>query len=198
VNKGTRIQQKWDMEYNSGRWDRLENDSLEKSRSALIAMYCNHFFPSGKILDVGCGVGILFDFLNAEQKRNYLGVDASEIAVNKSKKRRNFKALVLNASDFHTDELFDAIVFNEVLYYLDYKQILRKYSSYLTRGGIIIVSTFRVKHPIGRLTGFRIWQTCNQLFSLIEQIKLTGKSQKKALTWDIKIMKLKNSRNRAD
>jgi len=66
---------KWEKEFSAGKWDYLDSTPSERARSAIIGMYCQHFFPKGKILDVGCGLGTTTDFLIGSQKKQYLGVD---------------------------------------------------------------------------------------------------------------------------
>lgn len=188
-----KAKQRWNREYRSGRWDLLENDSSEKARSAIIAMYCSHFFPSAKILDIGCGVGILSDFLNADQKQNYLGIDLSSIAANTARQKRNLRVLTEKAEDFQATESFDVIVFNEVLYYLDSDEILRRYTTYLRPNGIIVVSAFRIWHPFGRWRLWRLRRALGHHCITIEHLKVVAERKVRSLVWDISVLRSKNS-----
>jgi 2-polyprenyl-3-methyl-5-hydroxy-6-metoxy-1,4-benzoquinol methylase len=179
----------WNDEYANGKWDYLGENTSEKSRSAVIAMYCQHFASSGRILDVGCGKGTLFEFLNDRQKNNYFGIDVSEVAVAEARQRVGLKAVVEDADKFHTEEKFDIIIFNEVLYYLDYRAALIKYSSLLNENGIVIISMFRNKNFFIRIRLRKIWRVCRLFFEMYEELKLTGKKIDQSLTWDMRIMR---------
>ena len=85
---------KWEKEFSSGKWDFLDIVPGEKARNAIIGMYCRHFYPNGSILDVGCGLGTVVDFLSRAQKNKYLGIDISNKAIEKANyKKANFKIL---------------------------------------------------------------------------------------------------------
>jgi len=77
----------WNKEFSSGRWSCLDENPAERARHAVIGMYCRKYFPSGNILDVGCGVGTLVDFLSDKQKKKYIGIDISSEAINIGRKK---------------------------------------------------------------------------------------------------------------
>ena len=74
-----------------------------------------------KILDLGCGYGSLYEYLDENEISEYLGIDLSDAAIYKAKKSKKNKSkyLVADIQKFVTDDKFDIIIFNEVLYYLD-------------------------------------------------------------------------------
>lgn len=180
----------WNAEYINGRWDYLGEESAEKSRCAIVAMYCNHFLKEARILDVGCGKGALYHFLSDKQKTSYVGIDISEVAVAHAKSR-GINAYVANAATFESEELFDVIIFNEVLYYLDYQEILRKYRGHLADRGVVIVSMFKIKGLTARIGLSKIWAACGNMFTEYERTKLTTTRNARTLTWDISVFENK-------
>jgi 2-polyprenyl-3-methyl-5-hydroxy-6-metoxy-1,4-benzoquinol methylase len=133
----------WDEEYRSGRWRYLEGVA-ELGRYALIASYLRHFVPAGRLLDVGCGEAILFGHLGPAGSFEYTGVDVSAVALETAAVRHPGIRLVAAAAEQFIEQaegVFDVIVFNEVLYYLDDPiQTLWRYRALLGRRGIAIVS----------------------------------------------------------
>jgi ubiquinone/menaquinone biosynthesis C-methylase UbiE len=97
------------------------------------------------ILDVCCGEGLLLDSLEPWGYRKYLGFDFSEVALKNASKRANSKTSFVNAlaESFVPDDQFDAIVFNECLYYLrDPLGVMRRFERYLAPDGVMLVSLF--------------------------------------------------------
>jgi 2-polyprenyl-6-hydroxyphenyl methylase/3-demethylubiquinone-9 3-methyltransferase len=180
--------EQWNSQYANGKWNYLEESPVEKIRSAVIAMYCKHFSPEGHILDIGCGTGILFDFLSREQQSNYMGIDLSEQAIHIAQKKRNINCKVCDAHLFTPVGKFDIIVFNEVLYYTDHKKIFEKYVHHLNENGKIIASVVRVK-KLGYKSRFaNIWKSGALFFNLTDELTLTATVNNKKLNWDIKIL----------
>ena len=138
----------WDGQYAASSWDYLSG--LEQApRYAVIEGWRRRLKPTGSVLDLGCGEGVLFDQIPPAAKVSYTGVDLSEVAVASALRKVRDAALErFVCSDLLTFEpppgsRFDVIVFNEVLYYLpDPLAAVSHYRSVLARDGIIIVSVF--------------------------------------------------------
>lgn len=134
----------WDAQYAKGEWDHLAGLS-ELSHYAVIVGYGTFLKPGGSVLDVGCGEGVLHTRWLPHGYARYVGLDISEVAVQKLAHRTDDRTEFLAAdAETHTpDGSYDVIVFNESLYYLnDPLAALARYASALTPDGVIIVSMF--------------------------------------------------------
>jgi 2-polyprenyl-3-methyl-5-hydroxy-6-metoxy-1,4-benzoquinol methylase len=135
----------WEARYTEGAWDRLY-DIGELARYSIIAGYIQFLTRRGRVLDVGCGEGLLSRRLCPNDYASYLGFDLSAVAIDKANNnkdtqecRRDF--LVADVETFATDGMFDVIVFNECLYYLSAPvETLRRYEGFLAENGTMIVS----------------------------------------------------------
>jgi 2-polyprenyl-3-methyl-5-hydroxy-6-metoxy-1,4-benzoquinol methylase len=179
----------WEIEYINHQWDYLDSTPAERSRSAIIGMYCQLFSPNGKMLDIGCGFGTLFDFLNAQQKKKYLGIDISQQAINKAKNRKaNFKNVDFN--ELITKNIYDIIVFNEVLFYMDEMNAFKKAINLLSKNGVIIVSQWKMKNYANDQ---RMWKISKNFFTSVDSIEISGKVKNSQLVaWRIDVLKVKN------
>jgi len=101
------------------------------------------------LLDVGCGEGVLSDFLMGPQRLKYFGIDVSSEAIKSARKRRSRESglhstnelYVIGPQQFQVAHALEytpppgvtygAIVFNEMLYYTDYPRVLQRYISFL-------------------------------------------------------------------
>lgn len=134
----------WNREYAEGRWKCLE------------AMPGNCVYPhlekharAGSILDLGCGPGAVGNELNAAAYSSYTGVDISDVAIEKARRRTDLNGRTDKNEYFQSDILsympkkqYDVILFGDSLYYLPYLQIpgiLARYSKYLKPDGVFIV-----------------------------------------------------------
>jgi methionine biosynthesis protein MetW len=113
--------------------------------------------PSGAVLDIGCGRGTLLAALRARTPQNvggsYVGVDISEAAVG-STQARGFRAKV--ASLEHglpfADEVFDTVIFGEVIEHLyDPDAALLEISRVLKRNGRLVLTTPNLAYWVNRL-----------------------------------------------
>jgi 2-polyprenyl-3-methyl-5-hydroxy-6-metoxy-1,4-benzoquinol methylase len=108
--------------------------------------------PSGRVLDLGCGEGVLLQQIPATASVDYTGIDLSQVAITEATKRIRDASLerfvcgdiekfaAVNRSPF------DVIVFNEVLYYVaDPSATVTRYRNILAAEGIVIVSVFHRK-----------------------------------------------------
>lgn len=180
----------WDKEFESGRWDCLEDNPAERARHAIISMFARHYFPKGRILDVGCGSGTLIDYLDDKQREKYVGIDISREAIRIGKRRRRGSDLrCLSAEAFEDGKKFDVIVFNEMLYYVDDTDVLERYASLLRDDGIIIVSVYHIK---SERHDRQIIRTIRKYFKFCEAIEVAGEAGGQKVTWRVGVSKHKD------
>jgi 2-polyprenyl-3-methyl-5-hydroxy-6-metoxy-1,4-benzoquinol methylase len=146
----------WDRDYAAGSWSKLAETS-ELGHYALIVGYVSRLASKPRILDVGCGEGILRSYFDATTFTSYLGTDISEVAVQQALAKKFTKSNFLVA-DFETAEppgAFDVVIFNEsICYARDPDMVFRRYGNALPQRGMIVVSM----HHTGLRT-FAIWRT---------------------------------------
>lgn len=105
-----------------------------------------------RILDLGCGFGSLSKYLKAADFSNLLGVDLYDTAIAMAKKKKYLKSefIVSDIQKFSTDQKFDIIVLNEVIYYLDdyNKTVLNLKKLFKYKEGFFIVSIYGIREDI--------------------------------------------------
>lgn len=126
---------------NSGDWQGL-NNAAQGVRYRTIA---NMLAESQTVLDVGCGEAVLHGFLGSEC--GYTGIDPSALAIagaSKNKGRFDLELFHGFAEDFHTTERFDAVVFNEMLYYSKNPvRLVSKFAGLIKPGGVMVCSIYQ-------------------------------------------------------
>ena len=135
----------WEEQYRKGGWDFMRRLD-EVARYSVIAGFLHHLKPGGSVLDVGSGEGLLADHLRPFGYSRFLGIDLSETAIAQTAGRRDAKTAfaAADAESYTPRGRWDAIVFNECVYYFnDPVGSVRRYEAYLEEGGVLIVSTFR-------------------------------------------------------
>lgn len=121
----------WNYKFFIGKWDYIENEFPRYTKIVEHINYCDINKP--KILDLGCGFGSLCKYLKEDNFSSLLGVDLSDTAIIKAKKKgyNNANFFVADIQKFETNEKFDIIILNEVIYYLDdYIETLSKLSNF--------------------------------------------------------------------
>ena len=181
--------QVWESQYASGKWDYLVQLS-ELSRYSLLVGYVCHLQPGGMVLDVGCGQGVLLGRLPSSAFSKYVGIDLSESAVAAArtlqKGARSF--LVTDCESYTPTELFDVIVFNEVLYYLrDPLAMVERYSRSLNDGGVLLVSMCSAARGAGP-----ILERLRAEYSVVDATRLIHGETR--LSWDCAALRPKSSR----
>jgi 2-polyprenyl-3-methyl-5-hydroxy-6-metoxy-1,4-benzoquinol methylase len=134
----------WESQYRDGDWGFLREPD-EMARYSLIAGYLGHLSPGGSVLDLGCGEGILYRHLAPLGCSEYTGVDLSEEAVARAATREDEATtyVAADAESYRPAQRFDAVVFNECLYYFrDPAGVVDRYREYLTEDGFFVVSMF--------------------------------------------------------
>lgn len=134
----------WDREFASGKWN-----FIDETAGDCVYAYLEKYAANGSILDLGCGPGNTANELSATAYRDYVGVDISEVALEKarSRSRENGRAQrnrFYNSDflDFVPDRQFDIILMRESIYHVPASQVgtlLVRYSTYLKPGGVFIV-----------------------------------------------------------
>jgi SAM-dependent methyltransferase len=134
----------WDKEFSGTKWDFIDHtegdcvyENLEK--------YSNN----GSVLDLGCGPGNTANELSTKAYRKYIGVDISEEALAKARRRtaesgradKNFFVLH-DFINYTPDEEFDVILFRESIYHVPIgriKETLNHYGKYLKPNGVLVI-----------------------------------------------------------
>ncbi len=138
---------RWNKQYKSGRWDSLESDKEAKRYEKIISCISNYAPANPSVLDVGCGDGVLT--LRMQGGYSYfLGVDFSSVSVEKAKARNlvNSEFLAADAIKFKPERNFDAIVLNEVFYYIHDSEkinVMDRLLNALNDNGVLVVSIYR-------------------------------------------------------
>lgn len=160
----------WEIQYKSGRW-RYLNQLQELAHYSVIIGYIKYFQHNGAILDVGCGEGVLFDLMCPCTYSRYVGIDISQTALDHASKKGNEKSLFVRSplEEYSPDEKFDAIVFNEVLYYFKRPaKVLEHYRDFLNADGVFIVSMYRAQR------NDRLWKTWESIYPPLDETKLAN------------------------
>ena len=171
----------WDREYTEGAWDRLDAPS-ELLRYAVVfgQIYRRPNRPA--VLDVGCGAGRLLEMVALLGYEQYVGVDVSEQAIERSRAMGlpNASFSVAFAESFDTDQRFDVIVFNEVMYYLkDPVEVAKRYSGWLRPNGLLVVSMYEC----GPAT--KVWKKLKDHFTTLHSARVTNE---KKHTWNVRVL----------
>jgi SAM-dependent methyltransferase len=167
--------------YASGSLDWYK-DLSELARYSVVIGYCHYFKPSGAILDVGCGEGILQERLEPNTYTQYVGIDLSNTAISRATERQDDKTSFVVA-DFNTyvpNAQFDIIIFNECLYHADDPlSVVKRYERFLKDDGLFIVSICdheRVK---------KVWKLLEVAYPVRDAVHISHPS---TFSWTIKTL----------
>ena len=132
----------WNRDFAAGNWNYLSNLS-ETSRYAIIHNYAVRLISPARILDIGCGTGVLRSFFAENEIASYVGLDISSEAIRLSN-ANHYPSSTFLVSDFDQNEpvsSHDIVIFNESIGYAkDPGETFRRYWSALPQGGISIIS----------------------------------------------------------
>lgn len=171
----------WEEQYQAGQWEFMRAVD-ELARYSVIAGYVHHLHPGGSVLDVGSGEGILLDHLKPFGVSRYLGIDLSEEAVKQGASRAGGPSsfLAADAEQYRPTGRWDAIVFNECVYYFeDPVGTVLGYRDGLAEGGTFIVSTFRSRRSDV------IAERLKEKLSLLEEVAVSNRKG----TWVVRLFR---------
>jgi 2-polyprenyl-3-methyl-5-hydroxy-6-metoxy-1,4-benzoquinol methylase len=173
----------WDRDYAAGEWDWLSTDTEQMGHHMAVLGFISRARKNPRILDVGCGAGPLYDYVQkiGMPTERYLGIDISAEAVKKAAQLGGHAEWQAHdAAEFTTDEKFDAIVFNEVAWYFkDPGEVLARYSTYLRDGGVLILSMFDV------LPARSMWRSVFRRFEIADEVQVKSK---KGHRWNVRLL----------
>jgi len=174
----SKLTQFWDA-----RWKEQYADILDEvpefGRHGVIAECLNRLVESGSILDVGCGTGIIAQLID-RNSMSYIGIDISEIPLGKARlhPKRNWAQFIqVPVEEYNPNAKFEAIVLNEVLYYLNQDVTLHRFKEWLKNPGILIISAF--DFPEGR----EALEKSAAKLKVLAELNIENKIQK--LRWNI-------------
>jgi SAM-dependent methyltransferase len=134
----------WNAEFAAGQWDHLAR-TLGDCLYQPLEQYGN----GGSILDLGCGLGNTGTELAGNAYHDYTGVDISDVAIDKARKKaeedcRTEKNRYIRSDilSYEPAQQFDVILFRDSIYYIPgskVREMLARYSKFLKRGGVFIV-----------------------------------------------------------
>lgn len=122
-------------------WQRLRGDD-EAARYSAVRSATERYAHDGFVLDIGCSQGILQEGLRYGR---YLGVDNCEhsIALARPKCDQSTQFVCADGSNFVADQPPDAVVMNEVIYYLpDPIGVVEHHARRLAPFGAVIISIY--------------------------------------------------------
>ncbi len=135
----------WDDAFKKGTWDHLSGLG-ELPHYALVAAYVHKLLRKGRLLDAGCGGGVLADYLDLS-RFEYVGFDIAASAVDAAKQRISSGTFFESSIDqFHelNHGKYDAIVFCETLHYLKRPmETIDAFREHLAKDGIFVVSVYQ-------------------------------------------------------
>lgn len=135
----------WVQQYEHGGWDYLGGIN-QLARYSLLTGYLS-FFGSRRILDVGCGTGLLRESMAGLDFDRYVGVDPVAVAIEQARRLADSRTEFV-VGDANLPELsgFDAVVCNEILYCIPGpERLLDRARELLIPGGHLLISNMR--HP---------------------------------------------------
>ncbi len=177
---------RFNLQYEHKQWDGLR-EVRDLGRYSLLAGYVKFFSPAARILDLGCGEGILQERLVPDGYSCYLGIDISDVAIMSAKKKTNEKTcfMVGDIGKLNVSGAFDVIIYNESIYYLhDPAASVASLFKNLAQGGIFIISCFN-KHDKEHTT---LWNTLAAILDLADRTTVTNISGD---SWTVHVYKMK-------
>ena len=136
--------------------------------------------PPQSLLDVGGGIGALYDFLSEEQRAQYVNADVSKSLLSLSKGDR--VQCVAESLPFR-DEFFEVVVCSEVLEHVnDKEQTLDNIQRVLKKDGTLVLTTPRsARGQAWKKTRWKILFVLMHVFSLPQVVKFMITRRKRAI-----------------
>src|SRR3954468_18004353 len=137
--------------------DYLAEEAGRRATAVRLLDLVGPFVPGGRLLDVGCGPGLLLDEARA---RGYetVGLELSRASAQHGRDTLGLDVRELALEDFEDDRAFDVVVLADVIEHLDDPVAgIARCAALLRPGGVLCVVTPDPSSPTARLAGARWW-----------------------------------------
>jgi 2-polyprenyl-3-methyl-5-hydroxy-6-metoxy-1,4-benzoquinol methylase len=161
-------------------WNRLR-DATESVRYEAVRGLIEKYVRHGFVLDVGCSQGILQEGLTYGR---YVGIDSFAEPILRAAVKSDDRTAFHHAdgSSYVPDQPPDAVVLNEVLYYLpEPLAVVTHYANLLAAGGVLIVSVYSRAWAMRRLL-----RQISSRFPLVESSTVNSHSH---LAWTVTVFR---------
>jgi 2-polyprenyl-3-methyl-5-hydroxy-6-metoxy-1,4-benzoquinol methylase len=133
----------WDRQFSQGKWDFMLHPDKRYAIQTIARLIEKHARSNLSILDVGCGNGALAEELKEKSHISYTGIDISHVALQRAKQLHPKGVFICaDITDPPRNQLFDIVVFAEILYYVNIASILPQYKALLKPNGTVMVSMY--------------------------------------------------------
>lgn len=184
INKNRVPKSIWEQQYADTTWDYLEGED-ERAHYEKIAGFYTRYSNNSSVLDIGCGKGVLYNYLSENaglSLSNYKGLDISENAILAACEKYNTKNfLALDYQYRSLDERFGMVIFNETLYYFNspIETLEKAFAENLVKGGKVIVSMCDyAQHN-------HIWELIKSKYKVVDECEVSNTKQQ---LWRIKVI----------
>lgn len=139
----------WEQEYRAGKWETL-SQTPDFARYKIVAGFIHSFGDSIRLLDVGCGHGLMLQHLELSEIAKFTGLDIAESALEAIQPKRPQDRFVCSPiEEFKPDDTWDVVLFNEVLYYMhDPITPLQQFERFLSPKGFFVISMHTKNNPL--------------------------------------------------
>lgn len=175
--------ERWNHHYAIGRWEGLKSPVEHSRLDACVALVRRHA-PGGRLLEIGCGEALLQRHFAPPDYRRLVGVDISAVAISRARAFADDRVryLVADMRALEIDEMFDAVIFTESIYYDPQPHcLLQNLVRFLTENGVFIVSIFRNKGSA------ETWTKIHSVAAAIDTTTTTNEGG----TWDCEVLRLR-------
>jgi 2-polyprenyl-3-methyl-5-hydroxy-6-metoxy-1,4-benzoquinol methylase len=157
----------WEESYQSGQWNFLDSAQQSPRHVQIAGLAVRKQEQAIELLDVGCGLGTLYNYLPRGRVK-YYGLDVSESVTRQNEQQfaaeSQARFIAANLLDYRpSDQKFDVIVLNEVLYYFplfQLRKVVRHCASLLRDSNSTLIISMN-KNPKAMLT----WEILNMAFA---------------------------------
>jgi SAM-dependent methyltransferase len=136
----------WNKEFSNGKWDFIDNTIGD-----CVYPHLDRYALNKTVLDLGCGPGNTANEM-APTYRTYVGVDISDAALAKARRRTQANGRA-HKNSFQTGDFlsyvppqkFDVILFREAMYHVPLSKVkptLDRFSKFLSKDGVFIVRLY--------------------------------------------------------